>query len=64
LSRPIPEDLKWRTSTRTGTGANCVEVGWHGGVFYIRDSKNRSGPVLTITHDDWKSFLATIRSAA
>ncbi len=29
-----------------------------GGPVAVRDSKDRSGPVLLFTHDEWKAFLA------
>jgi len=57
----------WRTSIWSiGNGA-CVEVG--DGVdpvtgqpaVGIRDSQDRSGPVLTFTGDEWQQFAARVR---
>ncbi|MFG1954425.1 DUF397 domain-containing protein [Micromonospora sp. NPDC048830] len=49
----------WRTSTRSGdNGGNCVEVADDlPGVVAVRDSKDRSGPVLTFPPDSWAAFV-------
>ncbi|MEV4213239.1 DUF397 domain-containing protein [Micromonospora sp. CA-249363] len=51
---------RWRTSTRSGdTGGACVEVADNlPGVVLVRDSKDRSGPVLTFSPSAWTGFLA------
>ncbi|MFI5928684.1 DUF397 domain-containing protein [Micromonospora sp. NPDC051543] len=51
---------RWRTSTRsTDSGGNCVEVADNlPGVVLVRDSKDRSGPVLTFSPSAWTGFLA------
>jgi hypothetical protein len=58
---------RWRTSTRSGdTGGNCVEVADNlPYVVLVRDSKDRSGPVLAFPLDAWRSFidLASARHA-
>ncbi|WP_422737473.1 DUF397 domain-containing protein [Micromonospora sp. WMMD729] len=50
---------RWRTSTRsTDSGGNCVEVADNlPGVVLVRDSKDRSGPVLTFSPSAWTDFL-------
>lgn len=57
-----PRTLIWRMSTASGLPEECVEVASHGTVVYMRDSKNRSGPVLTFTRQDWRTFLNTMRN--
>ncbi|MBO4210144.1 DUF397 domain-containing protein [Micromonospora echinofusca] len=55
----------WRTSSRSGaTGGNCVEVADDLGVGLVgvRDSKDRSGPVLAFDARAWTAFLAGIRA--
>lgn len=53
-------DAHWRTSTqRTGEG-HCVAVAdLHGDGVGIRDSKNPTGPVLTISHTSFRGLLRT-----
>ncbi|MEU4398559.1 DUF397 domain-containing protein [Micromonospora orduensis] len=51
---------RWRTSTRSGdTGGACVEVADNlPGVVLVRDSKDRSGPILAFAPAAWRGFLA------
>lgn len=50
---------RWRTSTRSNSnGGNCVEVAGNlPGVVGVRDSKDRSGPLLAFTPGAWRAFL-------
>jgi Domain of unknown function (DUF397). len=57
-----PHGLMWRKSTRSGeNGGNCVEVAAFSGVVGVRDSKNRSGPVLIFSCREWKVFLQEVK---
>ncbi|MEV1239327.1 DUF397 domain-containing protein [Nonomuraea sp. NPDC049750] len=49
----------WRKSSRSGSnGGQCVEVASNiSGIVAVRDSKDRGGPVLTFTPDEWRAFL-------
>ncbi|MEV0352958.1 DUF397 domain-containing protein [Nonomuraea sp. NPDC050680] len=49
----------WRKSSRSGSnGGQCVEVASNiPGIVAVRDSKDRGGPVLTFTPDEWRAFL-------
>ncbi|GAB1642734.1 DUF397 domain-containing protein [Krasilnikovia sp. MM14-A1259] len=51
-------DQNWRTSTRSGTEGNCVEVRLDGDAIVVRDSKDRGGPLLRFTDAEWRAFLA------
>lgn len=53
---------RWRTSSRSnGTGGNCVEVAGNlPGVVVVRDSKDRTGPVLIFAPDAWRAFLGRL----
>jgi hypothetical protein len=53
----------WRKSTRSGNGGNsCVEVAKNlPDVVGVRDSKDRSGPVLTFGPEAWADFLAGVK---
>jgi hypothetical protein len=56
----------WRKSSYSGNGGgNCVEVARNlPGIVAVRDSKNPNGPVLTISTDEWASFINRLRSTA
>ncbi|MFI0791743.1 DUF397 domain-containing protein [Micromonospora rubida] len=56
---------RWRTSSRSnGTGGNCVEVAGNlPGVVVVRDSKDRSGPVLAYSPAAWRAFLTGLTPA-
>lgn len=48
----------WRTSTRSGSSGNCVEVADNlPGVVAVRDSKDPAGPALIFTPDEWTAFV-------
>jgi hypothetical protein len=53
----------WRKSIRSDTGGNsCVEVAKNlPGVVGVRDSKDRSGPVLAFGPEAWAAFLAGVK---
>ncbi|MGW0213318.1 DUF397 domain-containing protein [Micromonospora chokoriensis] len=57
---------RWRTSTRSGdTGGACVEVADNlPGVVLVRDSKDRSGPVLTFAPAAWRGFVVAAAQVA
>lgn len=57
------EHLRWHTSSRsTGQGGNCVEVAGAEARWYVRDSKDRQGPVLSVTAPAWAAFVSAVRS--
>jgi hypothetical protein len=49
----------WRKSTFSGAnGGGCVEVARNlPGVVAVRDSKDRQGPALVFTPEEWTAFL-------
>lgn len=48
----------WIKSSYSGAdGPNCVEVGTTPDTIHIRDSKNPTGPRLTLTPTTWSAFL-------
>ncbi len=50
----------WRKSTRSGFDG-CVEVAFvDDGQVAVRDSKDRTGPVLTFTPVEWQAFLGGV----
>ncbi len=57
---------QWHKSTYSnGNGGNCVEVAANlPGIVAVRDSKNPDGPVLTVSRDEWASFITRLRATA
>jgi hypothetical protein len=54
---------EWRTSTFSGGNGSCVEVASNlPGIIAVRDSKDRQGPALVFTPDEWTGFLAGVRA--
>jgi len=54
------QGIVWRKST-VSTQGSCVEVAVHDGSVLIRDSMNRTGPVLSLPRGAWPAFLAWAR---
>ena len=53
---------KWRTSSRSGGNGNCVEVADNlTDAVAVRDSKDRSGPVLTFSPAAWRAFAQALK---
>jgi hypothetical protein len=54
---------RFRKSTFSGaSNANCVEVGFETSAVLMRDSKDKDGPVLRFTVEEWKAFLAGVKA--
>jgi hypothetical protein len=52
----IPDDA-WYKSSRSSGANNCVEVTHGPGWTAVRDSKNKTGPVLVCTDGGWDAFI-------
>jgi hypothetical protein len=51
----------WRKSTRSGNNG-CIEVAFVEDRVAVRDSKDRSGPVLVFTAHEWEAFVGGVRT--
>lgn len=51
--------LAWRKS-RKSQDTDCVEVASLDGTVFVRDSRDRTGPRLHFTSDQWKVFVGKI----
>ncbi|MGH3687498.1 MAG: DUF397 domain-containing protein [Pseudonocardiaceae bacterium] len=54
-------EIGWHTSSYSGTNGGCVEVAPASGAVLVRDSKDRTGPAITIPTTAWHAFLTTTR---
>ena len=52
----------WRTSSYSGgSGGDCVEVRDDTGRVLVRDTKDRTGPVLPFTPQAWQRFADRVK---
>jgi hypothetical protein len=48
----------WHKSSRSSGNGNCVEVAVVDEAVAVRDTKDRSGPMLVFTPAEWRAFVA------
>jgi hypothetical protein len=53
--------LEWRKSRASENGENCVEVAVTGPSVWIRDSRDKAGPVLVVEYGRWREFVERVR---
>lgn len=58
---PNSGERVWRKSSRSNGAQNCVEVALEPEVVGVRDSKDRSGAVLTFSRQQWMQFVSGLR---
>ncbi|WP_329007473.1 DUF397 domain-containing protein [Micromonospora rifamycinica] len=58
---PTP-DRGWFKSSRSSDNAACVEVRFVDRAVDVRDTKDRSGPVLAFDGRSWASFLTGLKA--
>ncbi|MFS8200052.1 DUF397 domain-containing protein [Streptomyces sp. CWNU-52B] len=54
----VPASAWFKSSYSTGSGGECVEVAPWRGLTHIRDSKDRTGPIVSLTPTAWAEFLS------
>ena len=53
----------WVKSSLSFANGNCVEVSDQpGGAIGVRNSRDRAGPVLRFTPEEWQAFLGGVRN--
>ncbi len=56
------DGLNWRKSSRSGgNGGACVEVGTAPGSVLVRDTTDRTGPVLGFDAEAWRRFADAVK---
>ena len=50
-----------KSSYSGGSDGNCVEVSDYGNRVLVRDTKDRTGPVLRFTSDVWRKFAIQVK---
>jgi hypothetical protein len=53
-------NAQWTKSSHSQSGS-CVEVAFVDGAIAVRDSKDRSGPVLIYTPAEWEAFIGGVK---
>jgi Domain of unknown function (DUF397) len=54
-------NINWRKSSYSGGEGNCVEVADDKRRVLIRDTKDRTGPVLRFTEQSWRRFADQVK---
>jgi hypothetical protein len=62
MSQPDLSGVEWRKSTRSGQGADCVEIASAENTIAVRDSKNPDGPSLGFGRTTWRHFSGHVKS--
>ncbi len=62
MTNRLEATLRWRTSSYSGSGNNCVEVAAAGPGIVVRDSKDPGGPTLVFSPHQWQAFVAGVKA--
>ncbi len=54
--------MKWIKASYSGEGDNCIEVARDGDSIAVRDSKDKTGPILRFTSTAWREFLEAVKT--
>jgi hypothetical protein len=55
-------NVTWVKSSLSYANGNCLEVSDLGSEVGVRNSRDRKGPVLRFTPDEWQAFLGGVRN--
>lgn len=56
--------MNWRKSSRSMSNGNCLEAANGGPAVLVRDTADRSGPVLAFTADTWTRFTRALKAGS
>ena len=60
-SSTVASGLAWFKSSYSGAeGGDCVEVAAATTAVHVRDSKDDTGPVLTVSREAWAGFVELV----
>jgi len=54
--------VRWRKSSHSGGGNDCVEVAFVAGGAALRDSKDPEGGAFRLPSSGWRGLLAAVRT--
>ncbi len=57
------ESLNWRKASYSASNGGCVEVADRAGSVLVRDTQDRTGPVLRFTPEAWRRFAGLVKRA-
>lgn len=55
-------DIRWRKSSRSVGGGDCVEIAEVPGAVLVRDSKDPDGPRLAFDSAVWRDFVTAVKA--
>ena len=62
MDYPLPQGHAWKKSSFSMANGACVEVAFVREIVYIRDSNGLSDATLTVTEEEWLTFIRIIKS--
>ncbi len=61
LSQADLSEARWRKSSHSGGGNDCVEVAFVGDGAALRDSKDPEGGAFRVSSSAWRGLLGAVR---
>lgn len=62
MTRAARNEPRWRKSSHSGGGNDCLEIATIGPATAVRDSKNPDGPQLRFAAPSWRLFVGGTRA--
>ena len=60
----MTDNLKWRKASYSGAqGGNCVEVADSRQAVMVRDTQDRTGPILRFTPGAWRRLVKQVKAS-